>query len=340
MKLLIITQKVESTDPILGFFHRWIEEFAAHVDHVTVIGQAVGAHTLPSTVSVHSLGKEKKSMKIGQILRFWSLLWKLRREYDTVFVHMTPIWVLLGAPLWIILRKPIFLWYEARGGGWVLPLALPLARRVFSATDYGLPRKTVKRIITGHGIDVDRFTPSPSSREQGLIVTAGRTTRTKHLEHILSAFKQLPSSYRLFVAGGPITPEDHRVLAALREQMEDLGISNRVVIDWVDPANMPGLLQKADLVLHACGGGLDKIVLETMACGTPIISSSFAARVVLPSPCVAENDTLAEKATQILSLSQEERSSLAADLRQRVKEHHSVSGLIRELITGMRTDQA
>ena len=32
MKLLIITQKVDSADPILGFFHQWVEEFAKHCE--------------------------------------------------------------------------------------------------------------------------------------------------------------------------------------------------------------------------------------------------------------------------------------------------------------------
>lgn len=31
VKLLIITQKIDINDPILGFFHKWIEEFAKMV---------------------------------------------------------------------------------------------------------------------------------------------------------------------------------------------------------------------------------------------------------------------------------------------------------------------
>ena len=28
MKLLLVTQNVDRTDPILGFFHQWVEEIA------------------------------------------------------------------------------------------------------------------------------------------------------------------------------------------------------------------------------------------------------------------------------------------------------------------------
>ena len=40
IKLLIITQKVDRNDDVLGFFHGWITEFAKHVEEVTVLIQA------------------------------------------------------------------------------------------------------------------------------------------------------------------------------------------------------------------------------------------------------------------------------------------------------------
>jgi len=37
MKLLIITQKVDINDDVLGFMHGWIAEFAKHCEKLTVI---------------------------------------------------------------------------------------------------------------------------------------------------------------------------------------------------------------------------------------------------------------------------------------------------------------
>jgi len=37
MKLLIVTQKVDINDDVLGFFHDWIKEFAKNCEKVTVI---------------------------------------------------------------------------------------------------------------------------------------------------------------------------------------------------------------------------------------------------------------------------------------------------------------
>jgi len=37
MKLLIITQAVDKNHPVLGFFHRWVEELAMHFVHIFVV---------------------------------------------------------------------------------------------------------------------------------------------------------------------------------------------------------------------------------------------------------------------------------------------------------------
>lgn len=59
MRLLIVTQKVDRDDDLLGFFHQWICEFAKHCDFVTVICLEKGEYALPANVRILSLGKER-----------------------------------------------------------------------------------------------------------------------------------------------------------------------------------------------------------------------------------------------------------------------------------------
>ena len=88
MRLLIVTQAVDRNDPVLGFFHRWIEEISQHVQTVHVVCLKEGPHSLPSNVTVHSLGKESGRSRLKYVTRFYSYIWKFRGEYDAVFVHM------------------------------------------------------------------------------------------------------------------------------------------------------------------------------------------------------------------------------------------------------------
>lgn len=106
-----MTQVVDLEHPVLGFFHRWIIEFAKHCEHVHVICLQEGKHDLPANVSVHSLGKEMGKGRLVYLYRFYRLIWSLRREYDKVFVHMNQIYVILGAPVWKLLGKRVGLWY-------------------------------------------------------------------------------------------------------------------------------------------------------------------------------------------------------------------------------------
>jgi len=335
MNLLIVTQKVDSADPILGFFHRWLIEFSKHCEKVIVIGQLVGEYDLPGNVEVHSLGKEKGYSRLRQIFRFAFLIWKLRKEYTRVFVHMTPVWVIMGWDSWLFLRKRVFLWYEARGGGWALPLSLLFVRKVFSATEYGLPRKSRKSVITGHGIDTELFAPT-QEREKGLVVTIGRTTRIKHLDVIIDTLSKLPDNCKLFIAGGPITANDQVVLNELKELMNKLNVSARITMQAVSHDEVRSLLRRAELTLHACGGGLDKAVLEAMACGCPVVSCSKATEYVLPPELICTEETMGEKAEEILGMSEEERARLSEDLRRRIVEKHSLGKLVERLVEEMK----
>jgi hypothetical protein len=89
MKLLIVTQVVDSTDLYLGFFHRWIEELAPRFENIEVVCLLEGKHALPKNVRIHSLGKERgKQPSYIYAFRFLKIVWRLRKEYDAVLVHM------------------------------------------------------------------------------------------------------------------------------------------------------------------------------------------------------------------------------------------------------------
>ncbi|OGJ57755.1 hypothetical protein A3H22_02290 [Candidatus Peribacteria bacterium RIFCSPLOWO2_12_FULL_55_15] len=335
MKLLIITQIVDCDHPILGFFHRWIEEFSKRCEKVTVIGQYVGRYELPSNVHVLSLRKEKRWPRFLQVIRFWLLIVHHRHAYDAVLVHMTPIWVVLGWKLWFVLRKPIYLWYEARGGRWPLRIASLCVRKVFSASTRGMPVWTWKSVIVGHGIDIDRFVPGEVPRDAMFLVTVGRITAAKRFSIILNALAALEEPYHLVIVGVPVTVEDRSINTGLHDLIRRLHLQNRVVIRTVANAALPSILQRATLFLHASETALDKAVLEAMACGCAVVSCSDVVQSVLPETLRTSPEQMAGVVQWFCSLPKHEQDNLRQTLRHTVTEHHSLSRLIGRLCKEM-----
>ncbi len=169
MRLLILTQKVDKNDDVLGFFYFWIKEFAKHCQSITVIALEVGDYDgLPKNVRVLSLGKENKKLQLFKrlkyILNFYKYIWQERKSYDSVFVHMNPEYVVLGGLFWRAFGKRISLWYTHKAVNLKLRLAEILVDVIFTASreSFRLPSKKVK--VLGHGIRVQVLKKVKSSQ--------------------------------------------------------------------------------------------------------------------------------------------------------------------------------
>src|SRR4051812_42401773 len=132
MRLLVVTQAVDLDNPVLGFFHSWIEEIAKHFESVVVVCLFEGRHALPSNGEVFSLGKEKKETNRALYTqRFLALVWGLRSKYDSVFVHMNQEYVLAAGWIWILLGKRIYLWRNHYAGSIATDVAAAFCTKVF-----------------------------------------------------------------------------------------------------------------------------------------------------------------------------------------------------------------
>ena len=136
--LLIITQKVDENDQLLGFFVGWIREFEKHFGNVRV-----AALRAP----------EKNWFRL-----LFQILWQVPR-HDAVFVHMAPIFAIIAAPWARLWGKRVGLWYTHGTVSLKLRIAEKLVNTVFTASpeSFRLPSKKV--IVTGHGIDTELFQP-------------------------------------------------------------------------------------------------------------------------------------------------------------------------------------
>ena len=288
MKLLIVTQKVNADDPILGFFCRWIEEFAGHFEAVAVICLEEGRHALPANVTVMSLGKENGAARLSQLWRFYSYIWKLRRGYDAVFVHMNPIYVVLAGWFWKLSHKEVALWYTHKDVDLKLRIAVEQSDAVFTAAAESFTLSTPKKMVVGHGIDTSRYADLPRTKRMGIepvsIVSVGRITPIKHCETLVEAARILnegwDTKFRVTFVGTPATEADKGYADMVKGLVARYGLSDVVSFKGdVRPADMPACYAAADVTINLTPtGGIDKAVLESMAAGVPALASNEAFR--------------------------------------------------------------
>lgn len=280
MKLLIITQVVDKNHPILGFFHRWIEEFAVHCETVSVICLQAGDYSFPENVKVYTLGKEEGKGRLTNLCRFYKYIWTLRHEYDQVFVHMNQQYVILGAPLWRTLKKKVGLWYAHGAVSTSLKLSLKLSNFVFTSTKEGLRIDSPKRIIVGQGIDFEIFKSIQKEDNAVLqLITVGRISQSKNIETLLrtcSLLKEKQIFFRFKIVGVPTTDNEALYAKEMYQLTEQLNLQNEV--EWIGPVSnhdLPKLLQQSDVFIHdGSTNSLDKALVEAVLCGCVVLSSN------------------------------------------------------------------
>ncbi len=285
MKLLIITQKVDKNDSILGFFHGWIDEFSKRFEFVTVICLEKGKYNLEDNVKVLSLGKESRVGRLGYVWSFYKYIISERKNYDAVFVHMNPEYIVLGGLLWKIFRKKISLWYTHRNVDLKLKIASGLADNIFTASKESFNLKSDKIHVMGHGININKF-KNKKTRNSGVIniLHVGRITKIKNIITLIDSAKILKEiwdkDFRITLVGSTITDldldyfEEIKLLVSKYKLTDIINFRGNVSND-----DIVSCYHNSDVVVNMTPtGGVDKAVLEAMASGIPVLSSNEAFR--------------------------------------------------------------
>ncbi len=337
--LLIVTQKVDANDDNLGFFIEWIRAMAAEWKQVTVICLFKGTYVLPDNVTVLSLGKEQGRSRLEYIVNFYYYIIRERKKYNDVFVHMNPIYIVLGGIWWRIFGKKIALWYTHKSVDIKLRIAVWLTHIVFTASRESFRLDTKKRIVMGHGIDTDIFAPSlQTSLVPNKIVTTGRISSTKDQMTLLEAVKQVTEQgirCELDIIGESITDQDALYKQKLMAFVEENNLISVRFLGSMPHEKIQSHISQAVLFINLSStGSLDKAVLEAMACEVPVISSNEAFSHVLDQYglMIPPHDPMAlSEKIQAIYKQPEKYKNIGRELRSYVITHHSLKRLIEKI---------
>ena len=358
MKLLILTQKVSIDDDVLGFMHRWITEFAQHVQIVTVICLHAERYELSTNVRVISMGKEQIAnskwqmavRKFIYVFRFFYYIWRERHHYDTVFVHMNHEYVVMAGLLWRIMGKRVALWYAHGYVPWTLYIAKLFVHDIFTSTTSGFRLSTKKLHVVGQGIDTDQFQPTTRPLQQGVftIISVGRISPVKDYATLIRAAAMLRDQgkqFQIMVIGQLGLVGQGQYLDQLRLQIGDFHLESVVhFIGAVPNREIPGRLVTADLFVNMSRtGSLDKAMLEAMACGLPLatcnesmheVLGSYVGQLMYPG---GDARALTDKIAMVMDMSIAVRKQLGVALRAIVVRDHDLRGFIKKIVQILST---
>lgn len=339
--ILIITQKVDAEDDLLGFFVDWLGELSKHFERVFVITLAKGSYDLSENVFVYSLGKEGGNSKFARMINFYRLLFKLIPKSSGVFAHMSPVFVTASWPIAFVFRKKIILWYLHRSVTMRLKIAEKLCYKIVTAAKESLNIKSPKIVELGHGINIDKFkTKRNWSGNKLRVLSVGRISPIKNYETLIKAMVIFKNTKHLKVEiiGRPVMPLDFQYFDKLKN-MTGNGTDNIVnFIGYVPYTEMSGYYKKANLVINLTPtGGLDKAVLEAMASGCIVLTSNINFSKYLgqyKDKLLFDFDNpenLALKIEQIKLMDSNEKTEISNSLVRSVEQNHNLINLINKV---------
>lgn len=321
MKLLILTQAMDSEDPVLGFFERWVAALASRYEKITVICLREGAHKLPENVKILSLGKPASRLRYAA--RFFKYIRREKNEYDAVFVHMNQEYVLLGGWLWRRWGKKVYLWRNHYAGGALTDRAARWCEKIFCTSKYSYTAKFPKTVIMPVGVDTEAFDRmSEVPRDPRSVLFLGRIAPAKQPDLLVSALERLAAHGEAFSAAF-YGPGEASYRASLEARAQKLG--DAVTFHaGVRNAETPQIYNRFSIFVNCSPSGmLDKTIFEAMACECLVLASSAdLAALVDPAFAFGQGDaeSLAQKLEVLLGLSVGERQAAGARLRNIAKE--------------------
>jgi glycosyltransferase involved in cell wall biosynthesis len=132
--------------------------------------------------------------------------------------------------------------------------------------------------VLRNGVDLERFRPMSASALRAKLnlhtpvwLTVGNLIELKGVHFVIAALAQVPEATLMVAGGGP--EEQH-----LRDLAHRAGVDGRVrFLGVIAHAELPAYYSAADVMLLASSReGMPNVVLESLACGTPVVATPFA----------------------------------------------------------------
>ena len=352
MRLIMVTQRVGVTDPILAFIPNWIRSLARRVEHLWIVTPRAEQLALPRNVTVCEVGRDYTADEtiLHALRSFHDVMWRITQKgtINGIFTHMLPKYAIISAPYARWRDIPLVMWYTHKSVSWQLRLAGALVDRIVTASPETCRLNSPKVRPIGHGIDTSVFQPPREGTERchrrPTVLTVGRVSPIKHLEVLIEAAHILVhrsghEDLRVVIAGGPPNQNQAWYMDSLRQLTDKHLLDEQITFAGKVPyKQIVSRYRRSDVFVSASKSGVDKVVLEAMACATPVVVSDPVFQPMLKGHedlllyPPGDADALADRLEALLAMPERERRAIGRELRSVVERSHTTGALMDKLL--------
>lgn len=275
--LLVFNYAMDPNDPIFSHQFDAIVGLARKFRNVVVITQKQESLALPFNVQVFNLNWST-GRNFSNSIRFFNALNRVLIESkpEIVFSHMTEKLSLLAAPILKILRIPHFLWYAHTSSSLSLKISSHIVDAIFTSSTGSCPIVTSRVQILGQAIDVSKFRGKVSQISHPKnYVHVGRLDKSKNIDLLIEQVLVKSSGNTLTLIGAPSNSEATIYWENIKSKYSKFLSSQELIANGPIPrSELPALLGRYDVFIHAFNGSLDKSILEATACGLPVVTTN------------------------------------------------------------------
>ncbi len=179
-----------------------------------------------------------------------------------------------GSDINLIPRYRFPRWLIRRAAHTAAGIATVSAALKETLVEMGVPGERIR--VLRNGVDLKRFRPldreavrSDLGVKGEVIVSIGNLIEAKGHHLVVEALSRLPGTTLMIVGEGPMREELVRIA-------ESNGVAERVrMVGAVPQEDLLHYYNAADvLVLASCREGMPNVLLESLACGTPVVASA------------------------------------------------------------------
>ncbi|GAF87891.1 unnamed protein product, partial [marine sediment metagenome] len=249
-------------------------------------------------------------------------------------------------------RVAVGLWYVHSSMTRRLGNAVKRSQVVFTCAEKGsIPVSTDKLVVTGHGIDTEKFRPTRRERtgSEYRIVSVGRVKPFKRYDVLMPGLAVLNRRlgtgklrYDIYGPKGEYAAEsyaDESYVNGLLRTTADEGLSEVLTLrDPVPYARVHEIYQTADVVANMTPHIYDKAALEACACGVPLFTTNeffrdlFGRYADLLIADGSDPEEIAARLERLLKMDPKEREEIGRFLRDQVVRDHSLDGLMKKIV--------